>query len=100
MSELFTFLTGRAGSAFDGRAQRVLPVTVGSSLIAAALLAGWLVAIALLLTSTVWVIGGAITWALVPLAAGVALCVVLARIGGRSTRRRARSKRSDDNSVM
>lgn len=100
MSEILAFLAGRAGRAFGHRAERVMPATVGASLAAAVLLAGWLVAIGLLLAAAVWAIGGEIAWALLPMAAGAVLCVVLARFGGRILRRRAATEHSDHASLM
>lgn len=100
MKESFSYLMGRAGGALGEDAERVMPATAGASLKAAALLAGWLLAIGLVLTAAVWVISGAILWASAPLAAGAALGFALVRTGRRGGRGGKNAGNADDISPM
>lgn len=77
---IYDYLRGAAEPKLDETTGRVVPQTQSSAVLAFLLLAGWIVAIGLILTAVIWVISGAYSQAAIPAGIGAVMIVVLRRL--------------------
>lgn len=77
---IYDYLRGVAEPKLDETTGRAVPKTQSSAVAAFLLLAGWIVALGLVLTAVIWMISGAFAQAAIPAGIGVAMIAVLVRL--------------------